>query len=79
MVTVLTEGRFVVRVYSHDHRPVHCHVFWDDNEVVVELPTYRVDIRSKKPINVSDINAVRDLVRNNRFAIGVKWRIFHGN
>lgn len=79
MVTILTAGPFIVRVYSRDHKPVHCHVIWGDNEVIVELPSYKVEVRSKNPIKVSDINAVRELVKNNRRQIGKQWRVFHGN
>lgn len=80
MVTVLTDGRFSIRVYSHDHKPVHCHVIWEDNEVIVELPSYKATIRKgSKSVKTSDVKKICELIKKNRNIIGKQWRVFHGN
>lgn len=79
MSKIFEAAGIVIHVWPNDHRPIHCHVFFDGYEMRVFLPDYKVQIVSKKTPNVALIKKVIDIVKDNRGPIGREWRRFHGN
>lgn len=79
MPTVFLGGKFAIMVYTRDHRPVHCHVKWDEHEIKVELPSYTYKKLSSTSPTLGDITTAIELVKANRNKIGQTWRTIHGD
>lgn len=76
-------GGYIIIVYPKDHRhegeDIHCHVYFGDYHLKVWVPSLKFKVVSIKSPRVSVINVVKELVNNERNAIGKTWREYHGN
>lgn len=79
MVSIYSYGGIQIYVYPNDHGDPHCHVYFDECEIKIFLPSYRVQILSERSPSISDISKVIELVKQERNAIGKTWRKYHGN
>jgi hypothetical protein len=72
--TVLREGEFVFRFWSHDHEPAHVHVHGADGNVCVEIASGAV--REVQGMRERDVRIVQGIVRQNRMYLMSAWIAF---
>lgn len=79
---VYSGNGFRIEVYSRDHEPVHCHVYFQDKYhfKVLMKGGLRVSLIDNTEIPTSDIiHRALKLVKEHKKTIGKTWRNFHGN
>ena len=80
MPTVLRKNGFQVIIWTHEHLPIHVHIFKGDGELIVNLGNDEADIsiRDDYDMRNSDLRqALRLITKNHNFLLE-KWREIHG-
>lgn len=80
MPTVLRKNGFQVIIWTHDHLPIHVHIFKGDGELVVNLGNVEADIsiRDNYGMRGADLRQALRLVARQHSLLLEKWREIHG-
>lgn len=74
MPTVLRQHGFEIMIYTHDHEPMHVHVFKGSGEIIIELSD--ISIREAYAMSSRDMRKAQAIVAaNQEFLIGAWHRI----
>ena len=71
MPTVLRQDGFSIMIYTHDHEPMHVHVFSADGEVIVNL--LDLSVRSRRGMDNRDARRAQEIVNANQDFLCGEW------
>ncbi len=72
MPTVLRQDGFAVKIYTHDHEPMHVHVFKSGHEVVIDLMT--IEVREYRGMKTKEVHKAQDIVASYQDFLIREWR-----
>lgn len=72
MPTVLRQDGFAVMIYTHDHEPIHVHVFKGGGEVVIDV--MKVEVREERGMKTKEIHKVQDIVALHQEFLLKEWK-----
>jgi hypothetical protein len=81
MPAVLRIDGYDVKIFTHDHRPPHVHVFARGCEVVLKLNCDEEDIsiRENKRFKAKEVREIVDIVQTHQRLLCRIWEELHGN
>ncbi len=71
MPTVLRRDGFEVMIYTHDHLPMHVHVFRGGAEVLISIET--IAMREVRGMKTKDVRAAQEIVAANQELLMSEW------
>lgn len=72
MPTVLRENGFEVMIYTHDHLPMHVHIFRAGAEVLISIET--IAVREVRGMKAKDVRAAQEIVAANQEFLISAWK-----
>ena len=77
MPTVLRESGFNFKINTHDHAPMHVHVWHQGREVIVNFGG-QVAVRENYGLNRGELRRALSIVRQHQTFLQNCWREIHG-
>lgn len=72
MPTVLRQDGFAVMIYTHDHEPMHVHIFKAGHEVVIDIT--RIEVREYRGMKMKDIHKAQEIVASYQEFLVSEWK-----
>ncbi len=77
MPTVLNESGFNFKINTHDHEPMHVHVWYQGRQVLINFEK-DVSIRKNYRLNRNELQQALVIVKRHQPFLQAKWREIHG-
>ena len=71
MPTVLREGGFEFRIYTHDHLPPHVHVIKAGESAVILIET--IEVRDNTGMSGRNLRRAQEIVAENATFLASEW------
>lgn len=71
MPTVLRYEGFDIMIYTHDHLPMHVHVFNADGEAIINLKD--ITVRERRGMKNKDVRRAQKIVADNQTFLQSEW------
>lgn len=71
MPTVLRLDGFQLMIYTHDHEPMHVHVFRAEAEVIINIET--IAVRAVRGMKAKDVREAQQIVADNQALLLSEW------
>ncbi len=72
MPRVLQINGFEIYIYTHDHAPMHVHIFRGGEEVVINIET--VSVRDNRGMKMKDAHRAQEIVADNQEFLASEWK-----